>query len=131
MTETATPAFKGWAVLELMGHRRRAGMVEEVEIAGGKLLRIDIPVLGKVHQDNVNDGPPVSGVEPGGFVTEFYGCSAVYALRPVSEDIARRAASEIGDPRPVRPVEYREREAETERRAIASRGWDDEPEPVF
>jgi hypothetical protein len=110
---TATPAFKGWAVLELMGHRRRAGMVEEVEIAGGKLLRIDIPTSG-------------------GNVTELYGCSAIYALRPVSEEIARRAAADIGDPRPVRPVEYREREADGDRRQIASRQWhDDDGGPGF
>lgn len=103
-------------MLELMGHRRRAGMVEEVDIAGGKLLRIDIP----------NDG---------GDITEFYGAGAIYALRPVSEEIARRAAKDRGDLRPVRPVEYREpTDAEAkaaERRAIASRGWDDEPDPGF
>jgi hypothetical protein len=110
MTETTTaPAFAGWAVLELMGHRRRVGMVSEVEIAGGKLLRIDIPT-------------------DGGDITEFYGAASIYALRPVSEEIARRAASEMADPRPVRPVEYREREPE--RPAIpATRGLglDDDP----
>lgn len=87
-----TTAFSGWAILELMGHRQRAGLVEEVEIAGGKMLRIDIH-----GQDDV-------------VVTEFYGCSAVYSLRPVTEEIARDAAKRL-DVRPVRPVEYRDREA--------------------
>lgn len=87
----SAPAFKGWAILELMGHRQRAGIVEEVEMAGGKLLRIDIPT-------------------EGGDVTEFYGASAIYALRPCSEEIARRMSNGYHDPRPVRPVEYRERE---------------------
>jgi len=85
-------AFNGWAILELMGHRQRAGLVEEVEIAGGKMLRIDIH-----GADDV-------------VATEFYGCSAVYSLRPVSEDIARDAGKRL-DVRPVRPVEYRERDA--------------------
>lgn len=86
MSEDA--AFEGWAILELMGHRKRIGRVREVEMAGGKLLRIDIPT-------------------EAGDVTEFYGCSSIYALRPVSEEIARDAAKQYGDPRPVKPVEYR------------------------
>jgi hypothetical protein len=81
-------AFEGWAFLELMGHRQRVGYVREVELFGGKLLRIDIPT-------------------DGGDVTEFYGCSSIYALRPISEEIARDRAKAYGDPRPVKPVQYR------------------------
>jgi hypothetical protein len=76
-----------WAIVELMGHRERPGRVTEVEMYGGKLLRIDIPA-------------------PAGDVTEFYGVSAIYSVRPVSEEIARDRATRI-DSRPVRPVEYR------------------------
>jgi hypothetical protein len=83
-------AFAAWAIVELMGHRQRAGMVREVEMFGGKLLRIDIPT-------------------DGGDVTEFYGVASIYALRPCSEEIAREACKGFNDPRPVRPVEYRER----------------------
>ncbi|MCW4114776.1 hypothetical protein NPA31_007340 [Aurantimonas sp. MSK8Z-1] len=91
----ADEPFESWAVLELMGHRRRAGFVKAVEIAGGKLLRIDIPL---------------EGVDA---VTEFYGTSAVYALRPCSEQVARDAADAYGmDPRPVRPVDYRRDETQ-------------------
>jgi len=85
VTETA---FEGWAMLELMGHRQRIGYVREVEMAGGKLMRIDIP-------------------NEGGYITEFYGCAAIYSLRPVSEEIARDAMRRHGDLRPVRPAEYR------------------------
>jgi len=85
-------AFKGWAVLELMGHRIRAGEVSEVEMAGGKMLRIDI------HCDD------------GVVLTEYYSTSAIYALRPCSEKIARAEMRGYADPRPVHPVEYRERE---------------------
>lgn len=85
------PAFEGWAILELMGHRQRPGLVKEVEIAGGKMLRVDI------HGEADT-------------VTEFYGVAAVYSIRPVSEEIARDAAKRF-DLRPIRPVEYRERGA--------------------
>jgi hypothetical protein len=80
-------AYEGWAVVELMGHRERPGRVSEVEMYGGKLLRIDIP-----GED---------GVE----VTEFYGVTSIYALRPTSEEVARDRAKRL-NVRPVRPVEY-------------------------
>lgn len=86
-------AFEGWAVLELMGHRQRPGFVREVEIAGGKMIRVDIP-----------------GDE--GDVTEFYSTSSLYSLRPVSEDIARDLAKMV-NVRPVRPAEYRQLSAPT------------------
>ena len=79
-------AYAGWALLELMGHRQRVGRVSEVEAYGGKLLRIDIPV-GEGAED----------------ITEFYGVTSVYALRPLAEDVARRQY----DDRPVAPVGYR------------------------
>lgn len=83
--------FEGWAIIELMGHRQRGGYVKDVEMFGGKLLRVDIPVAADTT------------------VTEFYGCTAIYALRPCSEEIVRDHVSKScgGDPRPVRPVEYR------------------------
>lgn len=83
--------FEGWAIVELMGHRQRGGYVKDVEMFGGKLLRVDIPVDDKVT------------------VTEFYGCSALYALRPCSEEIVRDHVKRAydGDPRPVRQIEYR------------------------
>lgn len=89
MTEIA---FEGWAIVELMGHRQRGGYAKDVEMFGGKLLRIDIPVA------------------PEKTVTEFYGCSAIYALRPCTEEIVRDHVKRAydGDLRPVRPLEYRE-----------------------
>ena len=85
--ETIT-AYEGFALLELMGHRQRVGYVREVEMFGGKLLRIDIPT-------------------EGGDVTEFYSAASIYALRPASEEICRDAAKGYGDPRPIKPVAYR------------------------
>lgn len=85
----STQAYEGWAVVELMGHRQRPGQVTEVEMYGGKLLRVDIPIEG------------------GSSVTEFYGVASIYAVRPVSEEIARRMAKSVYGLQPVRPVEYR------------------------
>lgn len=84
-------AFTGWAILELMGHRQRADFVEEVEVAGAKMLRIDIH-----GKDEV-------------VVTEFYGGSSVYALRPVAEEVARDHGGRL-NLRPIRPVAYRDAE---------------------
>jgi hypothetical protein len=98
----AAPAFDGWAILELMGHRVRAGRVQEVEIAGGKMIRIDIPTF------------------TGEDVTEFYASSAIYALRPCSEGVAREMAG-VQDPRPVKPVDFRP----AEQRALAYGEFDD------
>lgn len=84
--------FEGWAIVELMGHRQRGGYVKDVEMFGGKLLRIDIPVADDT------------------MVTEFYGCTAIYALRPGSEQVVRDHVkrSYEGDLRPIRPVDYRD-----------------------
>lgn len=86
-TETKTPRDFGWVLLELMGHRQRIGLAREEEIAGGLMLRIDVPTEGDRY------------------ATEYYGASSIYALRPVSEEVARDHYA-ARDPR---PLEYRER----------------------
>lgn len=82
------PKDFGWALLELMGHRKRIGRVREEEIAGSLMLRVDIRI------------------EDEDYVTEYYGADAIYSLRPVSEDIAL-AHYAARDPRPARPVDYK------------------------
>lgn len=73
-------AFEGWAILELMGHRRMAGLLSTQEIAGQSFLRIDVPT------------------EPA--ATQFYSASAVYAITPCTEETARAAAN-LGRVAPV------------------------------
>ena len=71
----------GFAILELMGHRKLAGYVREVEIAGGKILRVDVPAEGCT-------GPA------GPFqATQFYGGSALYCLTPCDAGVAIRFAA--------------------------------------
>src|SRR6185312_2055970 len=73
--ETQKETFEGWAILELMGHRRLAGNVREVSLFGGSFCRIDIP------------GPNNTTA------TQYYGASSIYALTPTTEDIARAVAT--------------------------------------
>jgi hypothetical protein len=78
----APPPFEGWAILELMGHRRLAGYVQAQEIAGAGMLRIDVPG---------EDGP---------IATQFYSPAAVYCITPTTEAIARSVAKK-SQPAPV------------------------------
>lgn len=83
MSESKEP-FAGWCVLELLGHRRLAGYVQEQEIAGAGFLRIDIP-----------------GDKPGQvYATQFYAPGSVYGITPVTEATAR-AVARSNRPQPV------------------------------
>lgn len=94
--------FAEWVILELMGHRRLAGYLTEQDIAGKGFLRLEIP------GDNG--------------ATQFYNPTAVYAITPTTEEIARRVQ---GDPAPVRYWELEpaaslsSQEAAEEQRAAA------------
>lgn len=90
MTEEATP--ERWAIVEIMGHHRQAGRISEVTQFGAVLLRVDVPA---------GDG----------WATEFYGGASIYRLRICTEEVAREALKQIGDPRPLEPVGFRERPA--------------------
>lgn len=69
--------FNGWAVLELMGHRRLTGLVREVTLAGAGFLRID------VYEGQAEEAK----------ATQFYPPSSVYCLTPTTEESARKAAT--------------------------------------
>ena len=80
--------FRQWAVLELMGHRRLAGLVCEEEIAGAGFLRLD-----------VYEGPSTAPV-----ATQFYSPKSVYCLTPTTEIVARRLGERL-KPEPVATYE--------------------------
>lgn len=77
---TEDQIFAEWVILELMGHRRLAGFLTEQEVAGKGFLRLDIP------------GQPPA--------TQLYNPTAVYAITPTTEDIARAVAM-TSQPAPV------------------------------
>ncbi len=76
--------FKTWAVVELFGHTKIAGEVSEKSLAGGAMLRIDVPEI---------PGNPA--------FTRFVNISAVYAINPVDPDTAKQAAASLM----VKPIE--------------------------
>lgn len=83
-----TEAYAGFAILELMGHRRLAGRVKEVQQYGVTMLRLDVP-------------------GPGGAIvaTQFYGGSALYCVTPCDEATAIAVARMSGDAAPVKAWE--------------------------
>lgn len=85
-----------WAIVEVMGHRRFAGLVGEKVIGGQSFVRIDVPECGS---------------EKPAF-TKLFGPSSIYCISPVSEQLARVAAARSYVP-PVSeydlPAEWRER----------------------
>lgn len=64
----------GWAIVELLGHRRTAGYVSERDVAGQPMLQIDIP-----RPD-------------GAATTQIYSGAAVYAITPTTEEMATAVA---------------------------------------
>lgn len=82
----AQPAGQ-WMIVEQLGHRRLAGLLQEVTFAGAGMLRLDIPAAGD---------------DPGR--TTYLAPSSIYALHPVGEATARAAAATFR-PEPVSPWE--------------------------
>lgn len=71
MSEQVHTTGEQWAIVELMGHAQTAGLIRTSDLGG--LLRLDVPM----HD---------------GYRTEYYGNAAIYAIRIVSEEIARAFA---------------------------------------
>lgn len=94
-----TKEYEGWAILELMGHRRLIGYLQEVTIAGAAMLRIDV-------------------LTAEGQSTQYYGAQAVYAITPTTEETARRAATLST----VAPINRWELPAPPSRPAVADDG---------
>lgn len=115
MSDQATE-FEGWAVLELMGHRKLAGYVRPATIAGAGVLRIDVPR----PLDQPQEEPILA--------TQFYSPSALYCLTPVDETVARNLAKAY-QPEPVARWELPETiEVDRRQGEATARLMDDDPE---
>lgn len=66
-----------FAVVEIMGHRTRAGVVSDAQLGGATLLRIEHPSVAG------HDGEPLA---------EYYAPSAIFAIHPCSPEDAKKAA---------------------------------------
>jgi hypothetical protein len=87
-TQTGAQALpiQSWAIVELMGHVRLAGMITEENHFGAVVGRVDIPQ------------------EDGTAVTQFFGGGSIYRLTPTTEEIARAIALQ-DKPKPIQPWE--------------------------
>jgi len=90
MSET-NGQFAEWVVLELMGHRRLVGYLQEQEIGGAGMLRIDV----------------YEGDAETPTLTQFYSPSSVYCMTPTTEELARKAGG-LSIPQPVSRYELPE-----------------------
>jgi len=72
-----------WAIVEIMGHRQRAGRLTEVQRFGAAMMQIEIP-LGDADAD--------------GYRSEYYSGGSIFAFRECTEEQARRFAKFIAPP---------------------------------
>lgn len=113
--------YEGWAIVELMGHRRLGAFVSEVEIAGAAMLRLDVPehpwqegcTCGSEKPDSTHHDdhhydchmfrdPDADDRPVDVHATQFYSASALYCLTPTTEEMARAIRSR---PAPVQQWE--------------------------
>lgn len=82
--------FEAWAIIELFGHNKISGRVTETTIGGGSFIRVDVPETSKVPA-----------------WTRFLNPSAIYAINPVTEEVAVGYAGRL-DSRPIDSWDARE-----------------------
>lgn len=71
MSADGNTKFEHWALVELMGHQRIAGLVSETTIAGKGMIRVDVP----------NEKGEI-------LFSRFYSPDAVYCVSPTDKQIA-------------------------------------------
>lgn len=100
----------GWCIIEIFGHRKLGAQCREVPMAGGVMLRCDIPGS--------------DGVEP---FTQFYGASALFCVSPCSEVAARAVAARYTQP-PIQRYELPAPRAGREEERDTAADFDDDVE---
>lgn len=101
-------AFEQHCIVELFGHSKVAGKVTEQQIGGASFIRVDVPTT-----------PNREGF------TKFYHPNAVYAMTPVDEDVAQKAAANF-DQAPVKRWELASLPAPVEMNAYGEYDGNDE-----
>ena len=76
--EHGEQSFQQWALVELFGHQRIAGLVSEFEIGGASFVRIDVP--------------RVAGHDA---FTKLFGPKAIYSMSFVERDVALAIAEKL------------------------------------
>ena len=113
MSEAAQSSFEGWAVVEMMGHRKEIGFVTTQAFGQAVLFRVDTPELQErefelTRPEYVEATWMASGTKVKRAAAPARSClvapSSLYALNPCSEEAAREAI-ERAFPRPLILVE--------------------------
>lgn len=74
--ENTTDKFESWAIVEIMGHVKLAGMATTQVFGSTVMLRVDVP--------ETDLQPPH---------TQYYGMNSIYSLKPCDEETARLHAN--------------------------------------
>jgi hypothetical protein len=74
-------AHEHWGIVEIMGHRQRAGRLSDVQRFGISMMQIEIPTD-----------------DEGGFRVEYYSGGSIFAFRECTEEQARAIAKMIAPP---------------------------------
>lgn len=104
MSEEQEP-FHQYAIVEVFGHQRFAGLVTEQNVAGHGYVRIDVPAVGAQSA-----------------FTKLLAHSSIFSITPVTEDVAKRAAQNFRAA-PVNVFDLQPRETQ---RQIEDWGGDDD-----
>lgn len=83
---TEQKGFEAWGIVEVMGHQAYAGLVSEQAVGGASFVRVDVP---EVPAD------PEAGTSKQDAFTKLLGSGAIYAITPVSEEVARAAVRRL------------------------------------
>ena len=76
MEATTTDKFESWAIVEIMGHVKLAGMATTQVFGSTVMLRVDVP---ETEQQPAH--------------TQYYGMGSIYSLKPCDEQVARLHAN--------------------------------------
>lgn len=137
--------FEGWAILELMGHRREIGYVTTEHFGAASLFRVDSPSFEEREFEltrpqyfgNDQLAPVGSKVKRAAIPAKscLVGPGSIYALNPCTEETARKAIEE-GIHRPLILLSIPERpqitagveldESEVGPKAVAGKSWRDD-----
>jgi hypothetical protein len=85
-----TEKFDIWAIVELFGHQKIVGRVSEQQIAGANMVRVSVPETTSIPAFD-----------------RFLNPSAIYAINPVTEEVARGYAERLHT-RPIDSYDARE-----------------------
>lgn len=98
MDENQTATLDCWAIVEMFGHQRIAGRVRSENFGAAVLLRVDVPEILTKPTKDYDCTTRTWVTHPGHVVaafTKYLGVGSIYALNPVTEELARAAAVDI------------------------------------